>query len=100
MNLYQIKSLRLLPVVMTMFMTLFTTALQAQTEIELRTDGIVVPRTTTAAVTNPVEGQLIYDTDADAFRYYDGTTWQSIGSEGAGGDSPFERHTYMSDRRI
>ncbi len=61
----------------------FNTALISQSEIELRTDGIVVPRTTPAAVTSPVRGMLIYDTDVDAFKYYDGRAWQSIG-DGSG----------------
>jgi len=92
MNLYQIKSLRLLPVVMTMFMTLFTTALQAQTEIELRTDGIVVPRTDTSSVSSPVEGMMIYDTLCNSFKYFDGIAWQQIGSGNEETvNSPFER---------
>jgi len=69
-------------------MTLVSLSVDAQSEIELRTDGIVVPRTTTSAVSNPIEGQLIYDTTADAFRYYDGSAWRSIGS---GGSGAFER---------
>jgi len=56
----------------------------AQNEVELRSDGIVVPRTTTSAVSSPIEGMLIYDTSTDGFKYYNGSTWQSIGS-GTGG---------------
>ena len=69
--------------VFAIFLTVLT--IQAQSEIELHPDGIVVPRTTTGAVSNPVEGMLIYDTSVNAFRYYDGSNWQSVGTGGAGG---------------
>jgi len=59
-------------------------SLSGQTELELRIDGIVVPRTTPVAVVSPVEGMLIYDTDIDAFKYYDGTSWLTVGG-GTGG---------------
>ena len=59
--------------------------LAAQNEIELRPDGIVVPRTTTGAVTSPVEGMLIYDTSINDYQYYNGFGWSIIGS------GPFER---------
>jgi len=60
------------------------TSLYGQTEVELRSDGIVVPRTTPTAVTAPVKGMLIYDTDTDAFQYYNGTAWQTIGGGTSG----------------
>jgi len=62
----------------TLFFLCLTIIASAQTEIELRPDGIVVPRTTPAAVVSPVEGMLIYDADVDAFKYYDGSTWLTI----------------------
>jgi len=68
---------------------LLSISVLAQTEVELRTDGIVVPRTTTGAVSNPVEGMLIYDTSVNAFRYYDGTGWQGIG-DGSGSGGAFQ----------
>ena len=71
--------------------SILSVSAEAQNEFEIRTDGIVVPRTTTAEVSNPVEGQLIYDTTTDDFRFYDGTAWQSIGSGGTGGSGAFER---------
>jgi len=45
----------------------------AQSEIELRTDGIVVPRIISSSVAAPIKGMLIYDTDD--FKYFDGTKW-------------------------
>ena len=54
--------------------------LSAQNEVELRTDGIVVPRTTTGAVASPVEGMLIYDTSIDGYQYYNGANWSVVGS--------------------
>ena len=66
-----------------------TLSLLAQNEIEIRTDGIVIPRTTTSAVTNPVEGILIYDTTSVSFQYYNGSSWSAIGGSGNGG--AFER---------
>ncbi len=55
--------------------------LKAQKEIELRTDGIVVPRTTIADITDPVEGMFFYSTDDDAYLYYDGLNWLPLGSD-------------------
>lgn len=50
----------------------------AQQEVELRTDGIVVPRTTIADVSIPTEGMLIYDTISNGLLYYDGAKWLPI----------------------
>jgi len=58
----------------------FSLTLLAQTEIELRTDGIVVPRTDTSSVTNPTEGMMIYDTNLNTYVFYDGTQWQVQGA--------------------
>lgn len=57
---------------------LMVTLSYGQKEIEFRTDGIVVPRTTIAQVDNPSEGMLIYDINADLFRFFDGSIWQNI----------------------
>ena len=58
--------------------------LAGQTEIELRTDGIVVPRLDTSAVVTPTIGQVIYDTGANQLMYFDGSSWSTI-------SGPFER---------
>ena len=50
-------------------------SMYAQLEVELRHDGIVVPRTTIGAVSDAVEGMFIYDTSSDSFKYFDGSTW-------------------------
>ncbi len=44
--------------------------------------GILVPRMTTAqrtAIASPATGLLVYDTDTNAFWFYNGTTWTTIG---------------------
>jgi|GEM_PF-3434768 len=60
--------------------SLLSLTLLAQNEIELRTDGIVVPRTDTSSVTNPTEGMMIYDTNLNTYVFYDGTQWQVQGA--------------------
>ncbi len=50
----------------------------SQTEIELRTDGIVVPRLDTTSVNAPTMGQVIYDTTEDCMKYYNGDRWKSL----------------------
>ena len=57
----------------------------SQTEIELRTDGIVVPRLNTSSVNAPTMGQVIFDTTEDCMKYYNGVKWKSI-------TGPFERN--------
>jgi|GEM_PF-4630661 len=57
-----------------------TLTLLAQTEVELRSDGIVVPRTDTSSVIAPVEGMIIYDTLLEAQSNYNGRHWSVQGS--------------------
>jgi uncharacterized protein (TIGR02145 family) len=43
--------------------------------------GVLVPRVTAAqraAIAQPADGLLVYDTDAKAFCYYDGSAWQFV----------------------
>ena len=40
--------------------------------------GLLIPRTTTAAVVNPVTGLLIYDTGTNTFQFYNGTSWVEL----------------------
>jgi hypothetical protein len=56
----------------------------AQNEVELLPDGIVVPRMSTApANASSTEGQFYYNTTADQFEYFDGSSWQPlVGSSG------------------
>jgi len=50
----------------------------AQTEIELRTDALVVPRTTAASVMNVEKGMIIFDTSASELMLYDGNAWKIL----------------------
>ncbi len=52
---------------------------QTVTEVELRTDGIVIPRIDTGSVTLPSRGQLVYQDIDNALYYYDGTKWSAAG---------------------
>ena len=53
-------------------------SLYSQTEIELRTDGIVVPRTVMTNVQSPAKGMLIFDTVYQNLKYYDGIDWKEL----------------------
>ena len=53
-------------------------SLFSQTEIEMRTDGIVVPRLEATSVASPSTGQVIYDTQTAQLMYYDGASWMSL----------------------
>lgn len=47
------------------------------------TKGVLLPRTQAAQITNPTTGMVIYDTDTEGFRYYNGTQWTTLLEEGA-----------------
>ena len=50
----------------------------AMLDITSNSKGILLPRMTTSerdAISNPVQGLLIYNTDDDCFNYYTGTDW-------------------------
>ncbi len=47
--------------------------------------GLLIPRTISSNVNNPVQGLLIYDTNLNKYCLYDGDTWQSF------------CHEYLSD---
>ncbi len=54
-------------------------------EISSTEKGILIPRMTSAeriAIASPATGLMVYDTTLNAFSYYDGTTWNSIGGSG------------------
>ncbi|PZU85069.1 MAG: hypothetical protein DI529_10465 [Chryseobacterium sp.] len=46
--------------------------------LESTNKGFVITRTTTASITNPIKGMLIYDTTNNCFSLYNGTTWHCI----------------------
>jgi hypothetical protein len=60
----------------------------AMLDINSNLRGILIPRHTNTSRDNnigsPVNGLLIYNTDANAFNYYNGTAWQEIGAGGGG----------------
>jgi Putative metal-binding motif len=45
--------------------------------------AVLLPRTTTANIPNPVEGMVIYDTSTHQSQYYNGTMWCALLEEGA-----------------
>lgn len=47
-------------------------------EIESGDQGVLISRTTTTAIQNPVDGLLMYDTVEHAFKYYDGSMWKTF----------------------
>lgn len=47
------------------------------------TKGVLLPRTQASQITNPTTGMVIYDTDIEGFRYYNGTQWTTLLEEGA-----------------
>lgn len=52
--------------------------LSAQSELEIRTDGIVVPRIDTGTVVAPLAGQVIFDTSTTRLMYFDGIEWKCL----------------------
>ena len=71
-------------------LTLISLTAFGQAEIELRTDGIVVPRLNSGDVPAPITGQVIYDTVMDQLMYYDGSNWKVL-------SGAFERKPLMLD---
>ena len=63
-------------IIIPLVLILFSISANAQHEVELRTDGVVVPRTDTASVQNPIQGMMIYDTSRDNYAYFDGDHWR------------------------
>lgn len=51
------------------------------------TRGVLIPRmnsTQRNAIPSPATGLLVYDTDLNAFQYYNSSTWTNIGGSGGG----------------
>ena len=62
-------------------MTLCTlVSAQVIQEVELRPDGIVIPRLETTSVMSPTEGQIVYQSSDDTIYFFDGTEWLPVGS--------------------
>lgn len=45
--------------------------------------AVLLPRTTTESIANPIEGMVIYDTTAHQFHYFNGLQWCALLEEGA-----------------
>ena len=59
-------------------------------ELESTTQGLYLPRLSTAqlaAVSGWKEGMVVYNTDDDCIKIYDGSTWECVGSDYADGDA-------------
>ena len=63
-------------IIFPLIIVLCSICVKAQHEVELRTDGIVIPRTDTASVQDAVEGMMIYDTTRNRNAYFDGAHWR------------------------
>ncbi|HEX5654808.1 MAG TPA: hypothetical protein VFX58_17145, partial [Chitinophagaceae bacterium] len=57
-------------------------------DVSSSSKGLLAPRMTTAqrsAIVSPATGLLLYDTDNNNYWYYNGNSWNSIGSNNGGG---------------
>ncbi|MDQ3016041.1 MAG: putative metal-binding motif-containing protein [Bacteroidota bacterium] len=45
--------------------------------------GVLLPRTITSSIVNPIEGMVIYDTVSQVFQYYNGMLWLALLQEGS-----------------
>ena len=63
-------------------LTVFTLGIiQGQQEMELRPDGLVVPKITNAQrPASPTLGHFLYNTDQGQFEYYNGVNWVPFSS--------------------
>lgn len=78
-------------VLCTLFILSYADICLAQNEVELKHDGIVVPRMATApANAGSTEGQLYYNTTDGQFEYFDGTAWQPLVTSGGTGSTPYK----------
>jgi hypothetical protein len=53
----------------------------AMLDVKSTEKGILIPRMTTAqrtGISSPAQGLMVYDTDLDAFYFYDGTEWHGV----------------------
>jgi|GEM_PF-959937 len=62
----------------------------AQLDITSTSKGLLIPRMTTAqrnAVVSPANGLMVYDTNLNAFYFYNGSAWAAVNSGGGGSNS-------------
>src|SRR6266487_3806089 len=60
----------------------------AMLDVQSTTKGVLIPRMTTAqrtAIASPAKGLMVYDTDLNAFSFYDGSTWKQLTGAGNSG---------------
>lgn len=60
----------------------------AMLDIKSTTKGMLIPRMTTAqrtAIASPATALLVYDTDANSFWFYNGSTWANLTGTGGSG---------------
>src|SRR6266487_3878676 len=57
----------------------------AMLDVQSTTKGVLIPRMTTAqrtAIASPAKGLMVYDTDANAFWFYNGSAWTNLTASG------------------
>ncbi|MBI2884970.1 MAG: hypothetical protein HYY15_02230 [Candidatus Omnitrophica bacterium] len=67
-----------------------TTNPTAALDIRSTNSGFLPPRLLPSAVTSPVEGMVIYNTDSNQLEVYDGTSWKSAGGALPHGIQPYD----------
>ena len=70
-------------------------ALFGQEEVELRKDGIVVPRIESDSTDNPTLGQVIYDINTGKIVFYNGSTWKGISPWSLVGSNPYIENGFV-----
>lgn len=64
----------------------------AAVEIQSTTEGILIPRMTSAqrsAIVSPAQGLLVFDNSTNTFWFYDGTAWTELADNGATSGSTY-----------
>jgi hypothetical protein len=62
----------------------------AQLDVVSTTKGLLIPRMTTvqrSAIASPAIGLMVYDTNLNAFYFYNGSAWAAVNSGGGGGNN-------------
>lgn len=77
------KTLTVMSIVLIAWIPFFS--LHAQKEIELHSDGLLLPRLDTFGVDSALTGLVFYDTLTARLMYYNGSNWRPVGG-------PFERN--------